>query len=185
MLKRIIVLAILSVAVNAHAEVYKCKGPDGKTQFSDTQCKVGSTSERMPDKAPITEQQRVDAQQRNLQLQREVSASESPRNPASQPTQSAPVASAPQTVPNDSDAISSCIRDVERQGTSQKVKAEMIVACQTAGQTQRASGRSGDAVSECVRSVERTGASGTDKARQLAMCHGGDVKEEHPHHRLN
>ncbi len=58
----------------------------------------------------------------------------------------------------------------------------MIVACQSAGEAQRSSGRSADAISECVRSVERTGASGSDKARLLAQCHGGDVKPE-PRHR--
>ncbi len=180
MIQRSLVFALLSLAVTAHAGVFKCTGADGRMQFSDTPCKNGEKAEVLPDRAPRTAQQQLEAQQRAARMLAE-SAAVDGAQPVPAPTPTDNPTSALQA-PNDADAIANCIRDVERQPASQKVKAEMILACQSAGRTQRIAGRSADAVSECVRSVERTGASGTDKARFLAECHGGDVKAE-PHRR--
>ena len=179
LIKHPLIFTLLSLAVSAHATVFKCTGVDGKMQFSDTPCKSGAKAEVLPDRAPVTQQQQLEAQQRAARMQAESTAIDG-AHPAPEPTPALNPSSARQA-PNDADAIASCIRDVERQPASQKVKAEMIVACQSAGQTQRNAGRSADAVSECVRSIERTGASGADKARFLAECHGGDVKTEQYH----
>ena len=179
MIKHPLIFTLLSLAVSAHASVFKCTGVDGKMQFSDTPCKSGAKAEVLLDRAPVTQQQQLEAQQRAARMQAESTAIDGAQ-PAPEPTPARNLSSARQA-PNDADAIASCVRDVERQPASQKVKAEMIVACQSAGQTQRNAGRSADTVSECVRSVERTGASGADKARFLAECHGGDVKTEQYH----
>lgn len=176
MIQRSLVFALLSMAVTAHAGVFKCTGADGRVQFSDTPCKNGEKAEALPNRAPLTPQQQLEAQQRAARMQAESAAVDGAHlAPEPPPAHTSPSAL---QAPNDADAVANCIRDVERQPASQKVKAEMIVACQSAGRTQRIAGRSADAVSECVRSVERTGASGSDKARFLAECHGGDVKAE-------
>ena len=180
MIKHPLIFTLVSLAVSAHAGVFKCTGADGRMQFSDTPCKSGVKAEVLPDRAPLTPQQQFEAQQRAARMQAESAAIDGAQL-APEPTPTLNPSSARQA-PNDADATANCIRDVERQPASQKVKAEMILACQSAGRTQRNAGRSADAVSECVRSVERTGASGTDKARFLAECHGGDVKTEQ-HHR--
>ena len=182
-----LLLAVALAASSANAQVFKCKGADGKTQFSDTACKAGNSSEMVPDRVPVTEQQRQEAQQRAQRMQGEAGAIDSDKA-AAQSTQQAQQqrqtietenkTTAAKESANDADAVANCVRDVERRGASQKVKAEMIAACRTAGTTQRSSAMSDDAVSNCVKNVERTGASEKDKARQIAMCHGGDVKPE-------
>ena len=186
MMNRIlVVLAFSLMALSAHAGIFKCKGSDGKLQFSDTPCRVGSVSEVVPDRAPITQQQRQDAQQRALQMQGEAAALDEDKSLAQanqraaqqrqEPAAEKPAAVAPAAT-SQADAYANCVRDVERRGASQTLKAELIAACRTAGSTQATSGMSADSVSECVRNVERTGASEAEKARQLAICHGGDVK---------
>jgi hypothetical protein len=178
MFVRIFALALAVVGTNAEAEVYQCKDAKGKTTFSDTACQPGSEAKTLPDRAPVTEQQRLEAQQRSAQMQTEVAtqggASTSGEAPAMR------TASA-NTAENDANAVANCVRDVERQPASQEVKAEMIAACQSAGQNQRTAGRTEDSVRECVRNIERTGASGKDKTRAIALCHGGDVKPERAH----
>ena len=180
MIKRIVATAVAMLALNASAEVFKCKGSDGKLQFSDTPCKVGSVSEIIPDRSPVTQQQRQEAQQRAVQMQSEAGTLEDNKqaeNRASRQRSDYESGKAPfATRVADPDAYSNCIRDVERHGASQNIKAELIAACRTAGTAQASRQTTTDTVEECVRSVERTGASESDKARQLAICHGGDVR---------
>lgn len=174
MLKFALFLALSVSATFANAEVFKCEGAKGKVQFSDTACTTGSRSQVLPDRAPITAQQQQDAQQRNQRLQSPVAEPGGEKASA----QAAPSSQAQVPAPNDADAVANCVRDVERRGASQNVKAELIAACQSAGRTQRSTNPASSAVGDCVRNVERTGASEKDKARQIAVCHGGDVKPE-------
>jgi hypothetical protein len=190
MIKCIVAIVVAGLAFNASAEVFKCKGSDGKVQFSDTHCQAGSASEVMPDRLPVTSQQRQEAQQRGAQMQREVAVQEeneaiaqgnrhaSAQRRSAEQDRLPPAASAN----SNADAYENCIRDVERHGASQNVKAELIAACRTAGRGSASGSSHGDTrmdadtVAECVRSVERTGASEAEKSRQLAICHGGDVR---------
>ena len=71
MLKYLLVLAAAAAGGAADAQVYKCKGPDGKVQFSDTLCKSANASEVVPDRMPVTRQQQYEAQQRVRQMQDE------------------------------------------------------------------------------------------------------------------
>lgn len=192
MIKCIVAIVVAGLAFNASAEVFKCKGSDGKVQFSDTHCQAGSASEVMPDRVPVTSQQRQEAQQRGAQMQREAaSLEENEANAqghrhASAQRRSAEQDRLPPAAPatSNADAYENCIRDVERHGASQNIKAELIAACRTAGRGSVSGSRSNngdtrtdaDTVAECVRSVERTGASEAEKSRQLAICHGGDVR---------
>jgi hypothetical protein len=62
--KYILVLLMAIASGTAGAQVYKCKGADGKLQFSDTRCKAGHTLEIVPDHTSyVTPQQRLEAQQ--------------------------------------------------------------------------------------------------------------------------
>ena len=191
MLKYLLMLAAAAAGGAADAQVYKCKGPDGKVQFSDTLCKSANASEVVPDRMPVTRQQQYEAQQRVRQMQDEAATLDqqpaaalnaAPEASRSSARQSEPQLTSPTPAANneaaDAERIRICIRDVERQAGSQKLKAEMITACRTAGSVQRVTGTSESAVSDCVKNVERTGAAGKGKARQIAICHGGDVPPE-------
>jgi hypothetical protein len=74
MLKYLLMLAAAAVGGTADAQVYKCKGPDGKVQFSDKLCKSANASEVVPDRMPVTRQQQYEAQQRARQMQDEAAA---------------------------------------------------------------------------------------------------------------
>ncbi len=183
MSKYLFVLVFVALSASTNAQLYKCKGADGKVQFSDTACKAGSTSELLPDRAPVTLQQRHEAQQRAQQMRDEAAALEHEEasvrvQSEAQPqhdTQPSRQAAAIQSASDAGEAINDCIRDVERRGASQDVKAELVAACRTAAFVQGPTGISGDAVKDCVRNVERTAASEWDKARQIVLCHGGAV----------
>lgn len=174
MFKFVLFLTFAVSATVVNAEVFKCEGANGKVQFSDTACATGKRSEVLPDRAPITAQQQQDARQRNQRLQNQTAEPITEKVAA----QAAPSAQIQSPAPNDADAVANCVRDVERRGAAQNVKAELIAACQSAGRTQRSTNQASSAVDDCVRNVERTGASEKDKARQIAVCHGGDVKPE-------
>lgn len=175
---RIFALALAVVGTNAAAEVYQCKDAKGKTTFSDTACQPGSDAKTLPDRAPVTEQQRLEAQQRSAQMQAEVATQDVAPTSGEAP---APKTAPANTAENDANAVANCVRDVERQPASLEIKAELIAACQSAGQNQRASGRTEESVRECVRNIERTGGSGKNESRAIALCHGGDVKPERRH----
>ena len=183
-----LLLALAIGSAGANAQVFKCKGTDGKIQFSDTPCKGAAQSEIVKDRGSYVDpQDQYAAQQRTARMQGEIAAKEDEKVAAvaayqgkqkTQEAEAARKAAASQAASNDADAVANCVRDVERRGASQNVKAEMIAACRTAGLVQRSTGMSSDAVSNCVKNVERTGASEKEKARQLATCHGGDVQSE-------
>ena len=190
-IRHILLIAMVVAASSAGAQVFKCKGADGKVQFSDKPCVGSKQTERLPDRTSyVTPEQQYEAQQRTARMRDEIDANAQEAAAANavrhaefrrEQAAAAKQAEREQATANASDAVAACVRDVERRGASQNVKAQMIAACRTAGTTQRATGTTSSAVSECVRNVERTGASEREKARQIALCHGGDVQPEVHH----
>jgi len=190
MFKYLLLLAMLVSSLNVGAQVFKCKGADGKIQFSDIPCKGAPQAEIVKDRGSYVDpQDQYNAQQRTVRMQGEIAAKDNEKAASiaayqgelkRQEAEAARKASASQSASYDVDAVANCVRDVERRGASQNVKAEMLAACRTAGLVQRSTGMSGDAVKNCVKNVERTGASEKEKVRQLATCHGGDVQPEPP-----
>lgn len=179
MRKTLAAIVLITLAFGAHAEIFKCRATDGKLKFSDTPCLAGTSAEIVPDRAPVSEQQRIEAQQRARQM-----AATTNENSTTEPTPPAPLAAQSVADPKkDADAVAQCVRDVERQPASVKAKGDMIAACQSAGRRQRENARSSDAVHDCVRDIERNGSAGDDKARQIALCHDGDVPKERRLHK--
>jgi hypothetical protein len=174
MIKSIVAAILAMLALSAGAEVFKCQGSNGKVQFSDTPCRGGSVSEIMPDRMPVTEQQRQEAQQRAIGMQSEAAAlGENSAQRRGSGAERIPLAA---QATSNADAYSDCVRDIERRGAPQNIKAELIAACRTVGTPQGGRETSAATIDECIRSVERTGATEAEKARQLVICRGGDVK---------
>ncbi len=67
MIKPFLLFVMAMTAGNASAEIFMCKNATGGTEFSDTPCRAGSSSEVVPDRAPLTQQQKEAAQQKALQ----------------------------------------------------------------------------------------------------------------------
>lgn len=184
-------LVLALFAPFAVAQVYKCKGADGKLNFSDRPC--AATAEIVPNKwGTVSPEERLEAQKPAASMQQSADAIDAERAEASARQRQAieakerstvAAAAANQAQKADADAMAACVRDVERRGAPQNVKAEMMAACRTAGAEQRATGSS-SLVGDCVKNVERSGASEREKARQIARCHGGDVQPEYVEHRL-
>ena len=178
MKKLLTAFTLLALVCTAHAEVFRCRSATGKLQFSDTPCAAGTSSEVVPDRAPVTEQQRAEAQQRARRLDNVADESNQTALAVAPATPPAATGPAPADQKKDADAVAQCVRDVERQPASVKAKGDMIAACQSAGRRQREDARSSDAVHDCVRDIERNGSAGDERARQIALCHDGDVPKE-------
>jgi hypothetical protein len=69
MIARLLFLVFVVASTGAQAEIFMCKKPSGETEFSDTPCKSGSSSEVVPDRDHLTQEQQ-DAAQQKLQQQR-------------------------------------------------------------------------------------------------------------------
>ena len=97
MYKHLLFLVFLVATAGAQAEVFMCKKPSGETEFSDTPCKAGSSSEVVPDREHLTPQQQDEAQ-RKLQEQRieandaavQRSAAQANQQPVAEPAPSQP-----------------------------------------------------------------------------------------------
>lgn len=110
MIKPFLLFVMAMAAGNATAEVFMCKNASGGTEFSDTPCKAGSTSEVVPDRAPLTQQQKNEAQQKALRQKNKAAELEKQRAAGqNQPTerQAAP-APAPTDVVEDEGAAATC-----------------------------------------------------------------------------
>lgn len=110
MIKPFLLLAIALAVSSAEAEVYKCVGPSGATEYSDHPCKAGSSSEVIPDHSPLTQQQRDEAQQRAQQQEQAAEALENQRaiTESQQEQRAAPPAPPVQAEVIDEGATGSC-----------------------------------------------------------------------------
>ncbi|MBI2751570.1 MAG: DUF4124 domain-containing protein [Burkholderiales bacterium] len=170
------------VGATTHAQTFKCTTADGKVTYSNVACPDSTQSVRPVDTSGNTldgsslrekvQKDKADAAQSEAK-EREQAAAEADQRRQAQTR-------AADTTAQDSAAYGNCTRDVERQGVTEDVKAELYAACRTAGGNQRRSGMGEGTIRECVRSVERTGTHATDRARKVATCHGADVKPEPP-----
>ena len=159
-IKHILLFAMVVAASSADAQVFKCIGADGKIKFSDKPCVGAKQTELVPDRGSyVSPEQQYEAQQRTATMREEINAQQQEVAAANaarhaeykrEEAVSAQKAARTQAADNSADAVANCVRDVERRGASQNVKAEMIAACRTAGSSQRATGTPSSAVSECV-----------------------------------
>lgn len=72
MIRVLILLASMTIATGVQAEIYMCKKPSGETEFSDTPCKTGSSSEIMSDRDHVSQEQQDAARSRLEQQKREL-----------------------------------------------------------------------------------------------------------------
>ena len=179
---------LCALPIVAHAQIFRCKGADGKTQLSDRPCTGAAEVTVVKERSSyVSEEDQYNARLRTARMQGELQRQDDDKaaaianhdNEQRRREAATVTAKTNETTANaDTEAVAACVKDVERRGATQNVKAEMIAACRTAGIAQRSTGMSSEAVSVCVKNVERTGASEKEKARQLATCHGGDVQPE-------
>ena len=74
-LKHVLFLVIAFAAAGASAQVYKCKGVDGKLQFSDKPCLGAKQTELVPDRGSyVSPEQQYEAQQRTARMRDEIDA---------------------------------------------------------------------------------------------------------------
>ena len=109
MFKRFLFLVLMFHAMSAYAEIYSCKKPSGETEFSDTPCKAGSSSEVVPDRDHLTEQQQDDAQ-RKLEQQKIQANDLAAKRSAAEPPQENQVA--PSIAPADDVYVGGSCNDV-------------------------------------------------------------------------
>ncbi len=94
MRRTLFMLALVIIATGAQAEMFKCKMPSGETEFSDTPCKAGNSSEVVPNRDHLTKEQQEAAQKTQAQKKKQANDAAAKRA-ASQPprtTQTAPAA---------------------------------------------------------------------------------------------
>lgn len=119
MLKHLLFLILVVASAGAQAEVFMCKKPNGDTEFSDTPCKAGSSSEVLPDRDPLTQQQKDEAQQRLQQQKREANdlGAQRAATQAQAQRRETEVAAPAAPVPDDAideEAIANCAADGRR-----------------------------------------------------------------------
>lgn len=95
MFKRLMLWVLVLFSVSVYADVFSCRKPNGEVEFSDTPCKAGNTSEVVPDRDHLTQQQQETARQKLDQqkiqvnqsaVQRAASEEQLPGSVASQET---------------------------------------------------------------------------------------------------
>lgn len=114
MIRLLMLLATMTITTGAQAEVYMCKKPNGETEFSDTPCKAGSSSEVMPDRDHVSQEQQDAARARLEQQKQEIKAR------ATQPPVAAPASTAPEPPPPPVEEVygGGCYDTVRGRGTN-------------------------------------------------------------------
>lgn len=128
-------LLVLLLTGSVEAQVYKCKQPDGSTEFSNLPCAKGSSTLKAVPSETVSEQARREAE-RNVERMRmeadklEASrvAEEAARREASNAENSA---AAPAT-----NSIENCLRDLERLSLDAARRAELEAQCRSGNSVQ-------------------------------------------------
>jgi len=169
-------LGLALLTVGAQADVYKCRLPDGRIEYSNTGCEKSNTLTVRPDDN-VSPETRAEAE-RNVERMRDYVREREAANRQPQPN-SPPAGNASANAPTAPSpaAIDECLRDLERQAMDAGQRAAREAACQSAGRAQPSDDGLpvyvvGNSVSRCIRNVERRQLSPTERARQIDRCQG-------------
>lgn len=170
------VLALfLAGAQPALAQVYKCKGADGKLQLSDRPCVGAKSSEVVPDKwGSVSAEDRIAAQQRAARMQQSADAIDAERASAKQESAAAASSAPPPAPALSTDHIRDCTRNVDRQLLTDEQRVRLVAACKSAPALTKEEEQTAEG---CRRWVDRQLLSGEEKARRMAQCSGAAVPE--------
>ncbi len=139
-------MLLLCSSMAVHAQAYKCKTPDGRTEISDSPCRAGSKTEAVQAAEHITPEQRQQAEQ-DLErakkyiaerevAEREAEAASQARRAAAAQVAPPPPAS-PATPPSQEiyvggvDPYTRCVRDVELLNLAPQRRLEMLDSCRS------------------------------------------------------
>lgn len=175
----LILVFVLTGGNSAIAQVYKCKGADGKLQLSDRPCVGAKSTEVVPDKwGSVSAEDRAAAQQRAARMQQDADVIDTERASARQASTAISSSSASQPPPAatlSTDHVRDCVRNVERQLLKPDERERLVAACRTTPAPTSVAEQS--SVDNCRREVDRQLLSGEEKARRMAQCSGAAVPE--------
>lgn len=177
-MKSRIVLLLALLPLSGQAEVYKCRLPDGRTEYSNTGCANSSTLSVRRDET-VSPESRAEAErdvERMRDYVREREAANRPPTPAAGTSAGGGATTAPPPAPSAA-AVEDCLRDLERQAMESGQRADREAACRTTGRAQPNDDGlpvyvGGSAVGRCIRNVERLHLSPHERTRRIEQCQG-------------
>lgn len=131
----ILSLTVSLIALAAHAEVYKCRQPNGSTEFSNTPCSGGSsTVKTLPDDV-VPEANRLRAERNAERLREEARWLEDSRRAEKLAERESLEKTQKQTKQGEPtvSAIDDCLRSIERMAIDSIQRSELEARCRHSG----------------------------------------------------
>jgi len=175
-----IVLLLALLPLSGLAEVYKCRLPDGRTEYSNTGCEKSSTLSVRRDDS-VSPESRAEAErdvERMRDYVREREAANRVPTPAPGPNATSAGSPASARAAPPQAAVDECLRELERQAMDAVRRAEMEASCRSTASAQpRADGMpiyvgGGNSIGRCIHNVERLHLSPHERARRIEQCQG-------------
>lgn len=180
---RLLVGAILAAALSAlsHAEVYKCRGANGRTVISNTGCGMAEQTVEIRQEERVSAEDRLRAKEDLDRAQGYVREQEQARQSQPETVRAGVIGATPAGDTSGSNGASAegCLRDLDRQVLEPARRAELEANCRSRGAALAGETAivypGGNAVSRCIAGVERLGLAGPELSRSIAACRGAPV----------
>lgn len=134
---RFLLFIVLGIALQAQAEVYKCRQPDGRTEISNSPCAGGSSTVKAIQEEVIPEEVRQKAE-RDAEAQRQRADKLQAERRADDAAESAALAKQQQgagSAPSPA-MIDDCLRTLDRMALDSTRRAELEAGCRSYGAVQ-------------------------------------------------
>lgn len=186
-------LLIALLALPTHADIYKCRLANGRTEISNTPCPSGSGTLAVRPDEPVSEQSRQQAEREVERMRSFVDQ----REAAQRRDDAAERQTAAQQRVYQSASMDECLRELDLNPVAPSRRAELEAICRAKARNQPTPvpvpvpvpvyggiGTShGNPVEACINSVMRLSLSATEQNRRIAQCQGhtGPLDQRPPH----
>lgn len=180
---RLLAVATLGAALFSlsYAEVYKCRGADGRTVISNTGCGSTDRTVEIRQEEHLSAEDRLRAKEDLDRAQAYVREQEQTRPSRADEVRAGLIGGVPDGDAGGSnrEAVAGCLRDLDRQVLEPARRTELEANCRSRGDVPAGEAAivypGGNAVSRCMAGVERLGLTGSERSRSIAACRGTPV----------
>lgn len=173
------VAALLSLS---HAEVYKCRGADGRTVISNTGCGTTDRTVEIRQEERLSAEDRLRAKEDLDRAQAYVRDQEQARPSQAESVRAGAIGRMPagESGSGNRESLAGCLGDLDRQVLEPARQAELEANCRSRGDGPAGEAAivypGSNAVSRCIAGVQRLGLTGPELSRSIAACRGAPVQ---------
>lgn len=178
-IRKSVLMVLLALSIDAGAEVYKCRLPDGQMEITNAPCPKGSGTVTVRPDEKVSEADRLQAEREvermRLQADRMEAAQRAAETERIAAQKRNPAVNAPPAA--ETRTVEECLHDVGQQALDAHQRAEQEATCRAGGRSSQpvyvpVPVYAGNPISICIENVLRLKLPPAEQSQRLAQCQG-------------